>query len=65
MNQWIIIGSGGNEYILTADLNGNISCQCLGFVNYEKCYHSSYIKDCIANKVKPKKIIRRSIKIFD
>ena len=64
LDKWIIIGSGGDKYNLTTELNGDVSCTCLGFINYEKCYHSKYVKDCIEKGVRPKETIKRSIKIF-
>lgn len=63
-SKFIIIGSTGKEYTITLNNNGGVECDCLGFVNYEKCYHSSYITNCLANKISPKNRIKRSIKIF-
>ena len=52
-NEWIIFGSTGNKY--TVRLVDNIfECSCIGFENHDKCYHSSYIKDCVSKKIKPK-----------
>ena len=63
-SKFTIIGSTGKEYTLTLNNSGDVECDCLGFANYEKCYHSSYIIDCLANKISPKNRIKRSIKIF-
>ena len=62
--EWKMIGSKGDEYSLSINNHGTVSCTCIGFQNYEKCYHSSYIKNCIEKGIEPKKILKRTIKIF-
>lgn len=61
--EWNVVGSTGIHYTVTLNEDG-LRCNCIGFSNHEKCYHSSYIKSCIDKNIKPSKIIRKKIKIF-
>jgi hypothetical protein len=62
-NKWSIIGSTGNKY--TIFLKNNIfQCNCIGYENHNKCYHSKYIEKCMEKDIKPKEILGRKIRIF-
>ncbi len=64
-NTFKIIGSTGNEYTITRSHDGRMICDCIGFSNHEKCYHSSYVKDCLDKNISPKKVINKVVKIFN
>ena len=62
-SKWSITGSTGNKYIV--HLKNNIfQCNCIGYENHSKCYHSKYIEKCIDNRIKPKELLSKKINIF-
>ena len=64
--KWKVLGSTGNEYHVALD-DGEFRCNCIGYENHKKCYHSSYIKSCYEKKITPKETASsvNKIKIFN
>mgnify|MGYP001387614343 CR=1 FL=1 len=62
-NKWSIVGSSGTRYTVSLK-NNTFQCNCIGYENHNKCYHSKYIQECFKKNIEPKEVIVKKINIF-